>query len=156
MSCSINAIIQRAIFRIKSGNVGDCVTTRPLLYYKPVKDSVRQGNDAAKIPVSLFSGGRTHRLISGRLHAKHRRRLKLDTRGWRVSKRRVRSCVSVTTYLKMERSGVETSLSNPLHIQEGRMVFGAAESRGNSPPAQRKRHRARNNRTLHTVPTGTD
>lgn len=56
------------------------------------------------------------------------RRLKLDTRGYRVSKRRARSCLSARTYLEMERAGVETSLSNRLHIQEGRMVFGAAES----------------------------
>lgn len=35
------------------------------------------------------------------------------------------------------------SPSNLLHVQEGRMIFGAAESRVNSPSAQRKRHRAR-------------
>lgn len=35
------------------------------------------------------------------------------------------------------------SLSNLLHVQEGRMIFGPAESRVNSPSAQRQRHRAR-------------
>lgn len=83
------------------------------------------------------------------------RRLKLDTRGWRVSKRRARSCPSARTYLQMERAGVETSLPNLLHIQEGRMVFGAAESSRNSPPAPRQRHPARKDRTFHTVPATT-
>lgn len=73
-------------------------------------------------------------------NTEQRRRLKLDTRGWRVSKRRARSCPSARTYLQMERAGVETSLPNLLHIQEGRMVFGATESSRNSPPAPRQRH----------------
>lgn len=88
-------------------------------------------------------------------NTEHGRRLKLDTRGYRVSKRRARSCLSVRTHLEMERAGVETSLSNLLHIQEGRMVFGAAEGSRNSPPAPRQRHPARKDRTFHTLPTTT-
>lgn len=41
-----------------------------------------------------------------------------------------------------------------VHIEEGRMVFGAAESRVNSPPARRKRHRARKKADLSHSPDG--